>query len=172
MELKRRIRYYYLRFVRIKGEPHDLSLGITFGIFVGMLPIIPFHMAFAVALALAFRASKITAILGVWVSNPFDWYLLYYLNYKLGAKILGLSGDNPVFSSIMQSIQRGEEGMVIVQKIAHAGSTVIGAFLIGGLIMGVVAAIPSYFIFLWVFGRIGSWREKRMELKRWQRENQ
>ena len=111
-------------------------------------PVMPFHTAFAVSLALVFRVSKITAAIGVWVSNPFNWYVLYFFNYKVGAFILGLSGDNRGFSSVMGPTQYGSgETLEIILRIANASGTIIAAFIIGGLIMGVVAAVPSYFIF-------------------------
>jgi uncharacterized protein (DUF2062 family) len=61
LELKRLIRYYYLRFIRLRGNPHELALGMSFGIFTGLMPILPFQTVLAVALALVFKGSKITA---------------------------------------------------------------------------------------------------------------
>lgn len=172
MKLKRQIRYYCLRFTRLRGEPRDLALGIAFGIFAGMMPIMPFQTALAVALALFFRVSKITAALGTWISNPLNWYFLYYSNYKIGALILNLSQKNKDFSSIMASIGRGDEVMVIIGKLAGAGSAIIAAFLIGGILLGSVSAIPSYFIFLRLFNFIRAWRERRRDRRRWLKQNQ
>ncbi len=172
MKLKRQIKYYCLRFTRLRGEPRDLALGIAFGIFTGMMPIMPFQTALAVALALFFRVSKITAALGTWISNPLNWYFLYYSNYKIGALILNLSEKNRDFSSIMASIGRGDEAMVTIGKLAGAGSSIIAAFLIGGILLGSVSAIPSYFIFLKLFSFIKAWRERRRERRRWLKQNQ
>lgn len=161
MKLSRRVRYYYLRFIRLRGEPNELALGMALGIFSGMMPIIPFHTASAVAMALVFKGSKITSAIGVWVSNPFNWYFLYYLNYRIGAFILGLSRDNRGFSSVMESMRQGEKGMSFILGIAHASGEIITAFLIGGVIMGIVASIPSYFVFLKIFSTLREWRRKK-----------
>ena len=171
MEYKRQIKYYYLRFIRLRGEPHELALGIAFGIFSGMMPIMPLQIVLAVTLALLFKGSKITAALGTWVSNPLNWYLLYLYSYKIGASILGLSGKGKIFASIMASLRHEEEVMAVIGKIAGAGSVMIAAFIIGGVIMGVVSAIPSYFIFLRFFQSIRNWREKRRDRKHWQKLN-
>ncbi|MBW1780651.1 MAG: DUF2062 domain-containing protein [Deltaproteobacteria bacterium] len=168
MKLNRLIRYYYLRFVRLRGNPHELALGMSFGIFTGMMPIMPFQMALAVALALAFKGSKITAALGTWVSNPLNWYFLYYYSHKLGASVLGVKGQQgAMFSSIMTSVRLGEDGMIIAETIVGAGGFMVASFLIGGLIMGIVVSIPSYFIFLYIFRRIRAWRESRRGQKAW-----
>jgi len=168
LELKRQIRYYYLRFIRLRGEPHELALGMSFGIFAGMMPIMPVQMALAVALALVFKGSKITAALGTWISNPLNWYFLYYYSQKLGAYVLGIEGQQMGrFSSIMASVRLGEDAMVIAEKILAAGGLMVGAFLTGGLIMGIVTAIPSYFILLFIFKKIKAWRESRKGRKNW-----
>lgn len=172
MELKRLIRYYYLKFIRLRGEPHELALGMSFGIFTGMMPIMPVQMALAVALALVFKASKITAALGTWISNPLNWYFLYYYSHKLGASILGIqSQQGPMFSSIMASVRLGEDAMVIAEKILAAGGLMIAAFLTGGLIMAIVTAIPSYFIFLFIFKKIRAWRDARKGRRDWRGTN-
>jgi uncharacterized protein (DUF2062 family) len=168
LEIKRLIRYYYLRFIRLRGKPHELALGMSFGILTGMMPIMPFQMALALALALAFKGSKITAALGTWISNPLNWYFLYYYSHKLGAYILGVSGQqSAMFSSIMMSVRLQEDGMVIAEKILSAGGLMIASFLVGGLIMGTVVSIPSYFVFLHIFRRIRSWRESRRGHRNW-----
>jgi uncharacterized protein (DUF2062 family) len=71
----------------------------------------------------------------------------------------------------MVSIQQNEEALVVIGKIAGAGSTIVAAFLVGGFIMGLTAAIPSYFIFLRLFQFIRRWRRERRERKNWQRKN-
>ena len=172
MRFIRIARYYYLRFIRLRGEPHELALGMALGIFSGMLPIIPFHMALGVALALVFKGSKITAMLGTWVSNPLSGYFLYYLNYKIGAFVLGLSKDTRIFESLIGSFHTGEEGMALILKLVHASGTIIGAFAIGGLIMGFIVFLPAYFIFLKFFGLIKTWREGIRKRKGREEKNQ
>lgn len=172
MTFPRVIKYYFIRFTRLKGEPHELAIGMALGIFSGMMPVIPFHMVLAVALALFFKGSKITAVLGSWVSNPLTWAGIYYFNYKIGAGILGLSENNRGFSSIMETVQHPEEGVNIILNTISAGSSIVGAFLIGGVIMGIVVAIPSYFIFLKIFRVIKVWREKRRALKQLKKRGQ
>ncbi len=167
MKFRRQIKYYYIRFIRLRGDPHELALGMAFGTFTGMMPIMPFQMALSVGLALLFKGSKITAALGTWVSNPLNWYFLYYFSYKLGAFVLGIHGHSAMFSSIMKGIRLGEDSMIIVERILAAGSLMVSAFLVGGLIMGVAVSIPSYFIFLYVFKRIRVWRESRKGRGNW-----
>ena len=165
MKFNRQLRYYYLRFIRLKGEPNELALGMALGVFTGMMPIMPFQIALAVTLALFFKGSKITAAIGTWISNPFNWYLIYFYNYKLGAWILGLPERKALFSGIKQAMQSGQGPLVIVSKILGAGGAFAAAFLLGGLILGLIFAPPAYFFFLRFFRYVRQWRRQRRRRK-------
>jgi uncharacterized protein (DUF2062 family) len=167
MNYDRRIRYYFLKVVRLKGDPRELALGIAFGIFAGMMPIMPFQTALAVMLALFFHGSKITAAIGTLISNPLNWYFIYFYSHKIGASILGLFIPHKAFSSIMGSIEQGEGFLIIICKMVSAGSTMVISFLLGGFVMGIIVSIPSYFLFLKLFSFIKVWRDKRRERKHW-----
>ena len=158
---ERRLKYYYLRFMRLRGEPHELALGIAIGVFCGMMPILPFQIALAVAIALLFKVSKITAALGTWVSNPLNWYFIYLYDFKLGAYLLGVEGGNESLKSVMASISRGDEMAVIWGKLFSSGITLVSTLLVGGVLIGAVVATPTYFIFLRIFQKIREWRQKR-----------
>lgn len=157
---ERQLKYYYLRFLRLRGEPRELALGIAIGVFSGMMPIFPFQMAFAVALALLFGASKITAALGTWASNPLNLYFIYLYDFKLGAYLLGVEGGLDRLKAVMASISHGEM-TAIWGKLFSSGLTLVSSLLVGGIIIGVVAATPTYFIFLKIFQKIREWRRKR-----------
>ena len=165
------MKYYVLRLIRLREEPHELALGLALGIFTGMMPIMPFQSALAVALALIFKGSKITALIGTWVSNPLNWYFLYYYSYRIGASLMGLSMKEGIFPSVMTSIHNGENIFIVFGKILGAGSTFIFAFLFGGFLMGAVASMPSYFFFLRIFQMIQKWSEERRNRRSWRREN-
>jgi uncharacterized protein len=158
---ERQLKYYYIRFLRLRGEPHELALGMAIGVFAGMMPILPFHMVLAIALAFLFKASKITAALGTWVSNPLNWYFIYLYDFKLGAYLLDVEGGLEIIKSVMISINRHDEMAVIWGKLFSSGMTLGSALLVGGFIIGAVTAIPTYFIFLKIFRKIRDWRQKR-----------
>ncbi|RJR43147.1 MAG: DUF2062 domain-containing protein [Desulfobacteraceae bacterium] len=159
--IRRLLRYFHLRFLRLRGKPRELALGMAFGIFAGSMPIMPFQIALAVFLALIFKGSKIAAALGTWISNPLNWYFLYYYSYRIGASLLGITHKNGVFASVMESVRNGEDGWIIAGKIMEAGGHMIAAFLIGGLVLGFIIAPPSYFLFLKVFRSLEQWRLRK-----------
>jgi uncharacterized protein (DUF2062 family) len=167
VKFERQIRYYYLKLVSLRDEPHELALGMALGVFTGMMPIIPFQTALAITLALFFRASKITAALGTWVSNPLNWYFLYFYSYKFGTFLLGLPERKAIFSSIMTAMKSGEAPMVLVAKIVGAGGTIVAAFLVGGFVMGIILGPPSYLVSFQFFKYLKAWRRSRKKYKLW-----
>ncbi len=161
MKFSRQLRYYYLRFLRLRGEPQELALGICIGVFAGLLPILPFQTAFAVFLALLFKASKITAALGTWISNPLNWYFLYLYSFKLGAWILRLPPNMSLFNSVIEAIKNKEGFLVIASKMLGTGGAYGAAFLLGGLILGIVFSPLFYLPSLALFRRIKLWKISR-----------
>lgn len=161
LDIGRSLRYYYLRLRRLRGGPQELALGMAVGVFAGCLPIIPFQTAVAVALALCFRSSKITAAIGTWVSNPLDWYFLYHYSYKIGASILGLPEHKELFSKILVSMDQTHSFLHIAEIILQMGSLFAFAFIIGGALIGLVASPTAYFIFLFIFKKASRARARR-----------
>jgi len=164
MRFNRQFRYVYLRIIRFRGHPNELALGMAFGIFMGMMPIIPFQTALALALAIAFRASKITAALGTWISNPVTIYIIYKYCYKIGSYMLGYDHTTKILAPVIEAIHNGEVLNSII-KILSAEGMVMAAFLLGGIVLGILFAAPSYVIFLYFFKAFISWRKTRKVVK-------
>ena len=115
----------------LRGKPHEISLGIAIGVFVGMTPTVPFHTVLAVSIALLLRASKLAAALGVWVCNPLTMPLFYYGSYRLGSFALGFPELSlPPDYSFLSMIKLGKHVTV--------------AMLHGGVLLGILPALLAY----------------------------
>lgn len=69
--------------------------GLTLGLFIAPLPIVG-HTPLAIVLGLLLRANLPVAALTIWIANPLTYGLIFYLEYRLGALLLGEPG--PAFS--------------------------------------------------------------------------
>jgi len=135
--------YWWQEFQRqlraLRGRPHELSLGIAIGVFIGITPTIPFHTVLAIALAVVLRASKLAAALGVWVGNPLTIPFFYYASYQLGRRLLGLPELHlPADYSI-------------ISMMKLSGHLTI-AMLYGGMALGILPALLAY-MFTYKFTR-------------------
>lgn len=145
-KLKRFIRYWYLRLVRIQASPQNIARGLAAGVFVGLLPVLPFQTIIAIALAFVVRGSKIAAALGTWVSNPLNWVPVYMMFYYVGKAVVPF--DVPAFDpsqlEMAQMIEMGWKFFIVM--------------MVGGLVVATPSAVVSYFI---AFKGVSVYRAKR-----------
>jgi hypothetical protein len=134
--IKRFAGWFYDRFVRFHGSPRQIAWGIALGIFVAMSPTMGIQMAIVIPLAAFFRISKLAAAAAVWVTNPATAPVIYWLNYKVGASLLGY----PVTEGFLSHPSW--------ETFWHAGSHTVCSLTLGGLITGFIMALPAYFVSL------------------------
>ena len=155
--VKRFARWFYNRFVRLHGSPKQTAWGTALGLFVAMSPTMGFQMAIAIPLAAFFRISKLASAVAVWLTNPATAPFIYWLNFKLGAKILGYPLKTGFLSNpSWESFWRG-------------GTHVILSLTLGGIITGIIIAVPGYFITL---AMVRTAREKARHLKEKKKEKE
>jgi uncharacterized protein (DUF2062 family) len=127
------IREFVQRVKNLEGNPHYVAMGLAIGVFISITPTIPFHTVLAVALAFILRGSKAAAALGVWFSNPITAPIFYWGSYKVGLYLLGNPAPFDVkYESILELLNLGKDVTI--------------AMITGGVILGVLPGIASYFI--------------------------
>lgn len=149
----RMMKRFYVRFVRLRGTPHQISLGLALGFLVGMTPFLGAHTVIAIFLASLFKWSKITATIGVMITNPLTAPLIYPVTYKLGNSVTGLS-DPSQWSKIF------EPGGVIA--LMKSSPVIIVDLSVGGMIVGIPLAVITYYVTLNAVTRA----RKRIERRR------
>ncbi len=130
---KHNLRELVDRVKNLKGDPHYVAMGMAIGVFVGITPTMPFHTVIAVSLAFILRGSKAAAALGVWFCNPITAPLFYWGSYKVGMYLLG----NPAPFDVKYES---------VLELLDLGMDVTIAMIAGGVILGILPGIASYFI--------------------------
>ena len=125
----------------LNGDPRYIARGMAIGIFVSMTPFFPFHTAIALTISVILRGSKRAAAVGVWLSNPLTIPLCYFIIYKLGIFLLGTdSVYNPEWSTF--------------KDLVLMGFDIVYAMIVGGVVLGIVLGIPSYYATKKIFQRI------------------
>lgn len=165
-------RYYLLRIKRLKGDPEYLARGFAFGVFMGTLPLVPIQNIILIPLTIALRISTITAIIaGTLVSNPLTFMVQYYITWRIGNALLPGRISWEQLSGVLTeiSIILTEQDLVqgIVQSIAvlsRLSVNTLSVLLTGGIILGIPAAIISYFFARTFFTTIRQRRLKRHQL--------
>jgi uncharacterized protein (DUF2062 family) len=126
----------YERFLKIRGTPREIGLGFALGVFLAFSPTMGAQMAIAVFVAALLKWNKLSAAVGVWVSNPLTAPLLYTLTYLTGAWILQI-GNKPPSATALES---PSAFITLLQKTPD----ILYALLLGGVILGLPAAMAGY----------------------------
>jgi hypothetical protein len=141
MDLKRLVRYHWLKFRRLQDDPRKIAGGMALGIFIGITPTIPFHTVAALPLAALLRVSPVTAFIGLQIGNPLTIPAIYLASYKVGQFLL-YSGKPLVFPETFS--------FKAWMGVLWQGGV---ALQVGGLILAIPPAIVAYFLTLWIVQR-------------------
>ena len=159
MNVAKIIREKIAPLLKAKDSPERVALGVAIGLFVGFTPTVGVQMAIVIFIATIprVRFNVPIACAMVWISNPLTMIPLYYGMYWLGVLIMGRSGmDFSHFGEIMQKfITSIKEGESFFDSLWQGLTGIFGIGLdigtpmwVGGTVLGLVVAIPSYFISL------------------------
>lgn len=147
---RRKVRYFYYRFRRLKGDPHRVALAVALGVFIGITPTIPFHLITILGLTTIFRLSRLAAVLGCTViSNPLTVAPTYYLCFKIGKLLLFPSES----FSLPNTFQ--------LQEILRLGWEVNLALQVGGVLLALPLTIIAYFLVLTSIRRYRARNQKK-----------
>jgi len=134
MNIRRQLRLYYLKVVRLGDTPENIAKGMALGLFIGMTPTMGFQMPIALAAAALLRQNKISSLLGVWITNPLTAPAIYFFNYKVGAFAMQTKVDFPHNATLC--------------NLLSMGSNIVIPIWVGGVVTGVVSGGLGYFVTL------------------------
>jgi uncharacterized protein (DUF2062 family) len=148
----------YDRFLRIRGNPTEIAWGLAAGIMVGMTPLIGLHTIIVLFITALFKWNKISAVFGVYITNPLTAPFIYTMTYWVGAKIIG---NGNTFS-----LHRGE-GLMVFLNILLQTPDIFWKMVLGGFILGLpVAIISFYFSYKVLYKYQADIKRKLLESKR------
>jgi uncharacterized protein (DUF2062 family) len=123
----------------LDDPPHKIALGLALGIFIGFVPIMGIQMAVVLPFAFLFGGNKTAAISGVWITNPITVIPIYYINYKVGLLFTPFEPlSKTYFSDLFDHLT--------ISRFLRLGQDVLMPLFAGGIAIGVVASIPTYFV--------------------------
>lgn len=161
MNLTRLKQYYYLKFIRIKGEPQDIAWGACIGALIGTMPIMPFHTIGIIAVCFLCRKSAMAGLFSsLAISNPFTYIPIYYFSMVIGNFLTPYEVSWETIHNILKVVISGHGFKESVIMLASQGSEIIIVMLTGGLVLTLPTAVLWYFFTLRLFLKI---REKRRQ---------
>jgi uncharacterized protein (DUF2062 family) len=161
LQPRRAARYYYLRFVRLRGQPGALARGVAVGVFIGITPTIPLHTIMAIIFAMILRGSKVAALLATFlVSNPLTFLPQYYFSWRIGNVIKPCEHTWEEVSILINAILDGSSFFDTLGALSEIGLDAFLTLLAGGIILATPFTIIFYFGSYIMFG---AFQKKRLE---------
>ncbi|MFC1512862.1 DUF2062 domain-containing protein [Thermodesulfobacteriota bacterium] len=162
MQAQRTFRYYYLKFIRLNGEPVELARGVGIGLFIGITPTIPLHTVLILLVTLISRSSKIAGLLSSFaVSNILTIPPTYYLSWKVGAWLTGTRITWAHIRTVMDLVLSDAGFMERMTAVAHLGREALVTLLLGGFLLALPVGVIGYFFSYRFFAAIQ--RKKRQK---------
>ncbi|HCC54724.1 MAG TPA: DUF2062 domain-containing protein [Desulfobulbaceae bacterium] len=161
MKPKRAARYYYLKFLRLQGDPHSLAMGIAIGLFVGITPTVPLHTVFIIILAWPLRGNILAALIAATaISNPLTWLPQYYFSWRLGNWLLPGYLSWEKIRSLLGLFASDTGFQQNFATLGQLGLKAVAVMLLGGILLAIPFACAGYILSYKFFRVI---RKKRME---------
>ena len=167
MNLSRLQKFYYLKFIRIKGDPKSIAWGSFIGALIGTLPVMPFHTIGIIAVCVLTRNSTMAGLLAsLAISNPFTYIPIYYACLKIGNFLTPYEMSWSKIRAMLDIIISGNEFKESLDMLSNIGSEMIIVMLTGGFVLALPTAIFCYFFTLNLFIKIREKRRQRQLLRK------
>ncbi len=140
---------------RLNDTPYRIAMGCSCGIFCSTLPIVG-QTFIAILLARLLMANVIASIPWSWISNPLTTLPIWYGGYRLGIWLLSEEDQSLSYAEIDKLSQEFEK-MDWAKKLSVFSSTffdTLHPLWLGTLVMGIMMAIPGFFVFYWLIVRV------------------
>ncbi|MBP6736123.1 MAG: DUF2062 domain-containing protein [Rhodobacteraceae bacterium] len=172
---RRAARYVWVRLTRLPDPPHRIARGIWAGIFVSFTPLFGVHLGLGAVLAFVLRGNVLAALLATMVGNPLSFPVIAVLSIQLGHLLLGNAASAPPAAHILQAFaSAGAEvwnNLLAVFLPAKADWGSLASFydgfflpyMLGGLIIGGLAATAGYLVALPLIGAYQALRLRRRQ---------
>ena len=121
------------------GSPFFNAKGLAIGVFSGCFPFFGFQTLIGVFFAKLAKGNIVLAAIGTWISNPFTYIPLYYLNYKVGSFFLNNSHNNL------------NETSFVIHDLWKQGRTFSLSLLLGSSCVGLLLALISGCIVFFIY---------------------
>jgi uncharacterized protein (DUF2062 family) len=124
--------------LHVDDTPHRIALAFAIGVYIAFFPILGIHTGMALAIAFLFRLSRVAILLGAWTNNPWTLAPMLMTGTLLGCVLLGVSAAE------LSHIDWGQAARSF-RVLLHTLEPYLWPYVIGNTVLGVGAAVASYF---------------------------
>ncbi|MGB8328545.1 MAG: DUF2062 domain-containing protein [Polyangiales bacterium] len=157
--------------LHLDDTPHRIAWGVFIGTMIAFTPTLGIQIVLYLPLAALLRANKLSGIPVLFISNPFTAVPLYYMTWSVGAALLHPEKEvtratiHGWLGNTGRALRdQGVARLLDAQFWSETGRLLAstgGELWIGGLVCGLIVAVPSYFITRWGINTLRHLRDGR-----------
>ncbi|MEI4471407.1 DUF2062 domain-containing protein [Frigidibacter sp. MR17.24] len=163
--------YTWYRLRRLPDQPHRIARGVAAGIFISFTPLFGAHFFGGGVLAWIVGGNVLAALVGTFVGNPVTFPFIAYASMRLGGWILGIDAEMR-FHRLVAAFSRATHDLWDNFKALFAGEpmhwsglslfydNVFLPYMIGGCVLGLIAAVAGHYMTLPV---IAAYQKRRIK---------
>lgn len=140
-------RVFLKKLLQLEDTPESIARGASLGMFIAWTPTVGIQMILVGIINTLFKANRLAGIVMVYISNPLTLLPIYWLNYVVGAFLLGMDTiSKQQFAAVIPNTSEGlfDYFMRFVQNLLDLGWDVAAPTLFGGAVIGALLALPTY----------------------------
>jgi uncharacterized protein (DUF2062 family) len=126
--------------LHVEDTPHRIALSFAIGVGIAFSPLFGIHTALALGIAFLFRLSRAAMLIGAYINNPWTVAPMYTAGTVLGCVMLGVSPHG------IEEIDWDASGEAFYASLWEGLRPYLWPFITGNSVLGLVAAIPAYFL--------------------------
>ena len=145
------LRRFGERILQINDTPESIALGTAVGMFIAWTPTVGLQMIIMVIVGTVVRANRLAGIAMVYISNPLTVVPIYWLDYLVGCFVMGqehVTKEHFVgaYDAFAEEVATGPWYAVFTAagEFIRSQSDIAIAMAVGGTVVGLVLALPTY----------------------------
>jgi uncharacterized protein (DUF2062 family) len=144
--------YVTKRILRLTATPHAVAAGVAAGAFTSFSPFMGLHFLIAFVLAWVVRGNLLASALGTFVGNPLTFPFIWAASYNTGQYLLHNADATAAAPDIVLAMKNVMSavfelnGEAAIHALELIWDPLLLPMLVGGSLIGLVMAIPIYFL--------------------------
>ena len=138
---KKKLRNSYVKIVRQSGTAESVARGAAIGIFISFIVPIGLQIPVAIGIAFLFKASKMTAFIFTFITNPYTVPFIYPILCYIGSFVIG----EPLSIKVISNMLNDFYSDISFTEFLILSKGILIPLTVGGAIVGAILAIAGYY---------------------------
>ncbi len=139
-------KWIYRRVVKLRSSPYAVARGMALGVIFGCLMPPGLQVVTGIPVALLLGGNVSALVAGTCISNPVTFVPLYVFTCQIGQVFLNAFGYNLHLGADLEAAVQTVLQLDLMDFFLHRLRPLISCWICGGLLVGLAASVPTYYV--------------------------